>query len=449
MTEVRRGPTRFAPAAVEVQPLPGGGMLLRSPQKLGSYPPRLGEHLRRWALEAPDRTWLAERDARGEWRRVSYAEALRSVEALAQALLGRGLSSRTPAMFLSENSVDFGLLAMACLYIGVPVAPVSPAYSLVSQDHAKLRYVFDLVKPKLVYVSRGTPFAKALAALPLDGVEVVVSADPVEGRRSTLFADLLSTRSTADVEAAFEQIGPDSLAKILFTSGSTGMPKGVMNTHRMMCSNQQSIAQIWPFVEERPPVFVDWLPWNHTFGGNKTFNLVLRNGGTLYIDHGKALPGAIEKTVANLREISPTIYWNVPKGYDILLPYLEADRELRESFFRELDLLFYAAAALPQNLWARLEKLSLETRGELVPMASGWGSTETSPSITMVHYPISQAGIIGIPMPGIEVKLLPNAGKLEMRVRGPNVTPGYYGQEDITRDSFDEEGFFRMGDAGK
>jgi feruloyl-CoA synthase len=227
------------------------------------------------------------------------------------------------------------------------------------------------------------------------------------------------------------------------------MPKGVINTHRMLCSNQQSIAQVWPFVEERPPVFVDWLPWNHTFGGNKTFNLVLRNGGTLYIDHGKALPGAIEKTVANLREISPTIYWNVPKGYDVLLPYLEADRGLRDTFFRELDLLFYAAAALPQNLWTRLEKLSLESRGELVPMASGWGSTETSPCITMVHYPISQAGIIGNPMPGIELKMIPNGGKMELRVRGPNVTPGYYRQEELSKQAFDEDGFFMMGDAGK
>ncbi|MHB8765651.1 MAG: AMP-binding protein, partial [Deferrisomatales bacterium] len=403
---------KLAPQAVDVEPLEGGGMILRSPQELGPYPSCLGVHLRRWAREAPDRTFLAERDAAGGWRRVSYAQALGVVESLAQGLLDRGLGPDRPVMILSDNGVDNGLLQLACMHVGVPVAPVSSAYSLVSQDHAKLRYLFDLVGPGLVFAAEGARYAKALAALELGRAEVVSSADPASGVATTAFSALAATPVGPAVEAAFSRVGPDTVAKILFTSGSTGMPKGVINTQRMLCSNQQAIAQLWPFLEDRPPVVLDWLPWNHTFGGNHNFNMILRNGGTLYVDAGKPVPGVIEKTVANLREVSPTLYFNVPRGFDVLLPYLEADAALRDSFFRELDLVFYAAAALPQNLWTRLEKLSLAARGERVFMASAWGSTETSPLITGVHFPIERAGVIGLPAPGIELKMLPNAGKL-------------------------------------
>ena len=439
---------RLAPAAVAIKHLPGGGMILSSPAELKPYPRHLCEHLRRWAREAGDRVFLAERSTAGGWRKLTYGQVLHEVERLAQGLLERGYSADRPVMVLSENSVNIGLLKLACHYIGVPIAPISPAYSLLSRDHAKLRHVFGILKPGLVYAANGKRFGKALAALNLRGVEVVVETEPPREPEATLFSNLAATPGPA-VQEAFSRVGPDTAAKILFTSGSTDLPKGVINTHRMLCSNQQSIAQVWPFLEDKPPVLLDWLPWNHTFGGNKLFNLILRNGGTLYIDAGKPLPGAIETTVANLRDISPTISFNVPRGYDALLPYLEKDTAVRNSFFRNLDMIFYAAASLPQSLWEHLERLVLEVRGEKIFMGSGWGATETSPCITMVHYPVERAGIIGLPMPGAELKMVPDGTKLEMRVRGPNVTPGYYRRPDLTKDVFDEEGFYRTGDAGK
>jgi feruloyl-CoA synthase len=283
----------------------------------------------------------------------------------------------------------------------------------------------------------------------MDGVELVVGVEPPADRPATLFSSLTKVKPTASVNEAFEQVGPDTVAKILFTSGSTGVPKGVLNTQRMLCSNQQGIAQMWPFLETAPPVLLDWLPWHHTFGGNHNFNLILRNGGTLYIDSGKPVPGLIERTVANLREVSPTLYFNVPRGFDVLLPYLESDAELRETFFRKLDVIFYAAAALSDSLWRRLEKLSLAARGETVFMASAWGATETSPLVTSVHFPIAKAGVIGLPVPGTEIKMVPNAGKLELRVSGPNITPGYFKQDALTREAFDADGFYKIGDAGK
>ncbi|HSH71399.1 MAG TPA: feruloyl-CoA synthase [Deferrisomatales bacterium] len=449
MSKAPRARLNLAPAAIEILPQEGGAQLLRSPVPLGPYPNSFGEHLRRWAAVAPERTFLAERAGDRGWRRVSYAEALTAARSIGQALIDRGLSPDRPVMILSENSLDHALLQLGCLYSGVPVAPLSPAYSLVSKDHAKLKFLYELVRPGLVYAGDGPRFAAALGALDLDGAELVVSSEAPEAFPATLFSSLSATVPTPAVDAAFDAVGPDTIAKILFTSGSTDMPKGVINTHRMLCASQQSIAQIWPFLEDKPPVLLDWLPWNHTFGGNKSFNLVLRNGGTLYIDAGKPMPGAIETTIHNLREVSPTISFNVPKGYDALLPYLEQDAAVRDSFFRDLDMIFYAAAALPQNLWERLEKLAMQVRGEPVFMASGWGATETSPVITMVHYPIDRAGIIGLPMPGFEVKMVPNEGKLEMRVRGPNVTPGYYRRPDLTAKAFDPEGFYQIGDAGR
>ena len=449
MSAALRASLNLAPAAIEVLPLEGGGQILRSPVPLGSYPNSMGVHLRHWAAVAPDRAFLAERAVDGGWHRVSYADALDAARSIGQALVDRGLTADRPVMILSDNSIDHALLQLGCLYSGVPVAPLSPAYSLVSKDHVKLKFLYELVRPGLVYAADGQRFAAALAALDLEGVELVVSSGAPKGLPATAFASLADTVPTPAVDAAFAAVGPDTIAKILFTSGSTDMPKGVINTHRMLCASQQSIAQIWPFLEDKPPVLLDWLPWNHTFGGNKSFNMVLRNGGTLYIDAGKPMPGAIETTIRNLREVSPTISFNVPRGYDTLLPYLEQDPVVRDSFFRDLDMIFYAAAALPQNLWERLEKLALQVRGEPVFMASGWGATETSPVITMVHYPIDRAGVIGLPMPGFEVKMVPNEGKLEMRVRGPNVTPGYYRRPDLTTQAFDAEGFYQIGDAGR
>ncbi len=441
-------PLQFAAPGVEVTPLAGGGFLLRSPYALKPYAASLGTLLERWAREAPERDFLAER-AGGGWRRVTYRQTLDAVRAIGQALLERGLGAGRPVAILSDNGVNHALLSLAAMHVGIPVAPVSPAYSLMSRDFVRLRYIVDLLRPALVYAADGSRFAPALRALGLKGVELVVDGDAPAGLAATPFGALTGTLPTEAVERAFAAVGPDTVAKILFTSGSTGQPKGVINTQRMLCSNQQSQAQLWPFVEARPPVLVDWMPWNHTFGGNFCLNFILRNGGTFYIDDGKPAPGLIEKTVANLREVSPTIYLNVPRGYDMLLPYLEQDGALRDRFFSELELIFYAGAALPQNLWTRLEQVSIAARGRRVMMVSAWGSTETAPMATSVHYEIDRAGVIGLPAPGCEIKLVPNTGKLELRVKGPNVTPGYYKRDDLTQAAFDADGFYRIGDAGR
>lgn len=427
---------RLGPVDLEVQSLPDGGRILRSRQALRSYPRCLGELLYHWAEAAPGRTFLAEREASGGWRRVSYREALDTVERLAGGLLERGLNAERPVAILSDNGIDHGLLQLAALHVGVPVVPVSTAYSLVATDHAQLRYILETVRPGLVYAADGERYARALQAAA--GFETAVN-----------LSDLLASESSAEVAARFAAVGPDTVAKILFTSGSTGRPKGVINTQRMLGSNQQVLAQAWPFLADRPPVIVDWLPWSHTFGGNHNFNLVLRNGGTLYVDGGKPAPGLIETTVRNLREVPSTFYFNVPRGFDMLIPWLERDAELRETFFQDLDALFYAAAALPQPLWERLERLAVETAGRKIPFLSAWGSTETAPSATQVHFPIERAGVIGLPGAGIEIKLAPADDKWELRVRGPNVTPGYWNDPEATAAAFDADGFLRTGDAGK
>jgi feruloyl-CoA synthase len=424
---------RFAPAKVELDKRPDGSMLLRSPQKLGAYARCVTEWLVHWSDNAPERVFLAERGKNDSWRKLTYRETYGAVRRIAQALLDRGLGPERPVAILSDNGVDHALLSLGAMHVGIPVAPVSPAYSLMSKDFGKLRTIFELVQPGLVYAADPQKFAPALAAV---------------GAKPTAVAELLETNPGSTQEREFSKVKPESVAKILFTSGSTGIPKGVINTHRMLCANQQMLAQAWPFVEDRPPVVVDWLPWNHTFGGNHNFNLVLRNGGTMYVDGGKPVPGLVETTVRNLREVAPTMYFNVPRGYDLLLPFLEKDAELRRNFFRDLDVLFYAAAALPQNLWQRLQKLS-QDEGKSVAMLSAWGSTETSPLATSVHFPMERAGVIGLPVAECALKLVPAAGKLEVRVRGPNVTPGYYKRRDLTQAAFDDEGFYRIGDAVK
>ena len=444
-----RATPEFAPARVDVEQLQGGGFVLRSPLKLESYAANICSYLVDWAEQAPERTFLAERSVRGDWRSVSYGEALASVRALAQALLAHGVSEDRPVMILSDNSIENGLLQLAAMFAGFPVSPVSPAYSLMSRDFGKLKHVFDLVRPKLVYASNGELFNDALMALDLDGITLVVKEGVPAGIEAVPIDELLATKPTSAVDAAFSRVGPETVAKILFTSGSTGMPKGVINTQRMICSNQQAITQIWPFITRRPPILVDWLPWNHTFGGNHNFNLILRNGGTLHIDAGKPAPGMFQTTVDNLREIAPTIYFNVPRGFQMLAPYLEQDAEFRDYFFSNLDTIFYAAAALPQDLWERFEKLSVAALGKKIAMTSAWGLTESAPLATGVHFPIARAGVIGLPVPGTELKMLPSAGKLELRLRGPNITPGYFRRDDLTQEAFDEDGFYRTGDAGK
>jgi feruloyl-CoA synthase len=422
---------RYAPAEVKLEERADGSLLLRSPQALKPHARAVGDWLLRWHERAPDRTFIAERKGDG-WRRVSYRDALSDARRIGQALLNLGLNAEKPVAILSDNSVDHALLALGAMHVGVPVAPISPAYSLMSKDHAKLKQIFELLKPGLVFAEQEEKFAPALAAV---------------GAKSASVKEMLEVNPGSTLELAFSRITPDTVAKILFTSGSTGTPKGVINTHRMLCSNQQSWAQLWPFVEDKPQVIVDWLPWNHTFGGNACFNMMLRNGGTLYIDGGKPAPGLVDVTARNLREISPTMYFNVPRGFDLLMPFLESDAALRKSFFRNLDVLFYAGAALPQNLWERLEKLAIAEKGGELAMLSAWGSTETAPMASCVHHLIERAGVVGNPAPGSSLKLVPAGGKLEVRVKGPNVTPGYFRREDLTREAFDEEGYYRIGDA--
>src|SRR5215472_12104984 len=424
---------RLAQARMVVERRADGAIVLRSPQKLGSHARAVGDWLVRWASEAPERTFLAEREGDG-WKKIGYREALALARRVGQGLLDRGLGPDRPLVILSDNSLDHALLALGAMHVGVPVAPISPAYSLMSKDFAKLRAIFELLRPGLVWTSDPAKFAPALSAV---------------GATATPIGDVLAGSPRDEVDRAFERVGPDTVAKILFTSGSTGIPKGVINTQRMLTVNQEQYALVWPFLEDRPPVIVDWLPWNPTFGSNSNFSMMLRNGGTLYIDAGKPAPGLLETSVRNLKEISPTIYFNVPRGFDLMLPHLERDAALRASFFRSLDWVVYAGAALPQNLWERLQQLATAERGAPLPIVSAWGSTETAPLATCVHYPIDRAGVIGLPVPGCELKLVPAAGKLEVRVKGPNVTPGYYGREDLTRAAFDEEGYYRIGDALK
>jgi feruloyl-CoA synthase len=426
----------LAPPRITSRPSPDGGLILRSEMPLEPYEDSLGVLLRRWAAEAPDRVFLAER-AGDDWITLTWADADAQASAVAQALLDRELGPDRPLMILSGNSLDHALATLGGFLAGVPVVPVSPAYSLMSNDYGKVRHIAALIRPGLVY-AQGDRFAGVLAAVDFGDAEIV-----------TDLAELRATEATGAVDDALARVGPESLAKVLFTSGSTAMPKGVLNTHGMLCANQQSLAQIWPFTEATPPVLVDWLPWNHTFGGNHDFNLVLKRGGTMYIDAGRPAPPLMPITVRNLTEIAPTIYFNVPAGHGALLPFLERDAALRARFFERLELIFYAAAALPQDLWTRLEAVAIQERGEPVMMTSSWGLTETSPLATAAHFPIDRAGVIGVPVPGVELKLTPVEDKLEMRVKGPNVTKGYFGQPSLTATAFDADGWYRTGDAGR
>ncbi len=439
----------FGDPAVSVERRDDGTIYLRPKVRLGDYPVRLTDRLHHWARAEPNRVFMAERDATGGWRQITYAQLLTSTRRIASALLARGLSAEKPIVILSGNSVDHALIAFGALYAGIPFCPVSPAYSLVSRDYGKLSFLMKLLTPGLVFADDAGKFSDALTVNVSLGTEIAASRGAVPGRQVTLLSDLLATPEHPRLDAAHDAIGPDTIAKFLLTSGSTGNPKAVINTQRMICANQVMLRETLAFLKDEPPVIVDWLPWNHTFGGNHNIGLTLFNGGSMYLDEGKPMPGGIEETVKNLREISPTVYFNVPKGYESLLPYLRDDKALRAKFFGRLHAMFFSGAALSPFIWNSLDELAVQETGFRVPMLTGLGATETSPFFMSVTPATSRSGHVGLPVLGNDAKLLPNNGKLEVRARGPNVTPGYWRQPELTAKAFDEEGFYKFGDALK
>jgi feruloyl-CoA synthase len=438
----------FATPSVVADRRADGSILLKSTERLQDSARCIGDWLEHWARQAPDRIFLGDRaSVDAPWRTVTYREALAQVRGAAAWILSQRLSAERPLVILSDNSVDHAVFALAAQHVGVPSASISPAYSLMSRDFDKLTGMIRLLGPGAIYVSGTRPFAAALAAIaPLHSAVIVSSA--AGDVDATPFSDIAATPETPNVAAAFATVTPDTIAKFLFTSGSTGMPKAVINTQRMLTSSQQAKAQTWSFLDSgNDLVILDWLPWSHTFGANHNFNLVLRNGGTLYVDGGKPAPGLFATSLANLRSVMPTVYFNVPRGFDMLIAALRDDDGLRRRFFSEVKFAFYAGAALPQNLWDALEALSLQTVGRALPMVSAWGSTETSPLATDCHFQAQRSGNIGVPIPGTELKLVPSGDKLEVRVRGPNVTPGYWKAPELTAQAFDAEGFYLIGDA--
>lgn len=439
----------FGRPAVNVERGVDGTIYVRPKAALGDYPVRLTDRLHHWAGAEPDRVFMAERDASGGWRTLTYAQLLSASRRIASALLARNLSAERPLVILSGNSIDHALMAFGALYAGVPFCPVSPAYSLVSKDYGKLSFVIKLLTPGLVFAADATLFADALLANVPAEVEIAATKGSVPGRDVTLLADLMATPEHPQLDATHEAIGPDTIAKFLLTSGSTGNPKAVVNTQRMICANQVMLRETLAFLKDEPPVIVDWLPWNHTFGGNHNIGLTLFNGGSMYLDEGKPTPGGIEQTVRNLREVSPTVYFNVPKGYESLLPYLRDDATLRQKFFGRLHAMFFSGAALSPYVWNSLDDIAVEVTGARVPMLTGLGATETAPFFMSVMPETSRSGHIGLPVPGNDAKLVPNNGKMEVRAKGPNVTPGYWRQPELTAKAFDDEGFYIFGDAIK
>ena len=435
---------------IAVERRPDGVIVLKSRIPLQAYEKHIPASLAKWAKQAPERTWLAQRGGPDrQWRHVSYGEAKRTVDALTQGLLDLGIQDSRPVAILSGNSIEHALMTQAAMQARLPAAPVSPAYSLMSQDHAKLKYLFNLIKPAVMMVQDGPTFEKALKALDLAGVTVVHVLRPCEGIKSVSFADLAATPVTQAVDESIAKITPDTVGKLLFTSGSTGMPKAVINTQEMMCANAAMMMQVRPRDPNGPvPTMLDWMPWNHTMGGNAAFHPILVDGGTLYIDDGRPMPGLFDETLRNLRDVSPTYYANVPAGYAALAAAMEKDDALCRSFFRNLTVMAYGGARLPDDLYDRMQALAVKTTGERIVFYTGWGSTETAPTSTGTYWDTERVGLIGLPFPGVELKMVPCGSKYELRLRGINVTPGYFDQPDLTKKMFDEEGFYCIGDAG-
>lgn len=421
-----------------------GTIVMQQKGALTGYLPTLADYLDKWADKTPDHTWIARRDKGGDWVRITYSAARKRARAIGAALLAMGLGPDRPLLIMSENSLEHALLGAACFYTGIPYAPVSPAYSLVSKDHAKLKDIVATLNPGALYADDGVGFAPALSAIAAKGRQVINLTNLADGAMA--FADL-EQADPAPASAARAGLTEDTVVKYLFTSGSTGTPKAVINTNGMICAMEAMVRDCYRFLTQKPPVVLDWAPWNHTAAGNKVSYLVLTNGGTYFIDDGRPLPGKFEETLRNLRDVSCSWYFNVPIGWDMLVKELEADEALARNFFQNLGMMFYAGAGMAQNTWDKLRAISRKTKGEEVLLATGLGSTETAPFALACTDVQEKSGNVGVPSLGLQMKLVPTGGKLEVRLKGPTITPGYYGDPAKTAEEFDEEGFYRMGDA--
>lgn len=454
MTAPKFRPLTFGVTSVALRDGVSGTHYLRADQALQDYPARITDRLQHWAQTAPDRTFMARREkmadgSTGDWRHITYAQAWDSAQRIAQSLIDRQLSVDRPVVILSENDLEHALLALGCLVAGVPFVPTSPPYSLISQDYDKLRHVLKTVTPGLVFAADAARYGKAILAAVDPTIEVVLTSGFLDGRPSTSFQALEETPATTQVQGAMQATGPDTITKFLFTSGSTKLPKAVINTQRMWCANQQQMAQSMPVLATEPLVLVDWLPWNHTFGGNHNFGMVVYHGGTLYIDDGKPTPALMEETLRNLREIAPTVYFNVPTGFEAIANAMKTDEVLRKNLLSRVKMFFYAGAALAQPVWDSLFEAQEKEVGERIVMTTGLGMTESGPFAIFVTNPNVKAGDLGVPTPGMELKLVDMGGKTEVRYKGPNITPGYWRAPAETAEAFDEEGFFSTGDAVK
>ncbi len=439
-------PVRLGNMAARAERRADGTSIIGSVEELGPYPRAIVDALEDWGARTPDAILIADREGEG-WRKLSFAQVLERIPPLAQALLDAGLSPERPLMILSGNEIEHFLLGMAAIWVGIPYAPISPAYSLISTDFGKLRHIAGLLTPGMIYASDGAKFAPAIEAVFGADVPLIVRANPIDGRAVSVFDDLLATPVTPAVAAAHAAITPDTVAKVLFTSGSTGLPKGVITTNRMMACNQQMIRQALAFVQDEPPVLLDWMPWNHVAGGSHNTGIAIYNGGTFYIDDGQPTPARFGRTLENLKTVQPTFFTNVPKAYEFLVAAFDEHPEARRNLFARLKLLQYAGAGLSQHVFDGLDRAARAETGERVMIITGYGSTETAPFAFTTTWAVEEAGHIGLPAAGMTIKLVPNGDKTELRLKGPNVTPGYWRDDEKTQEAFDEEGFYKIGDA--
>lgn len=437
---------RLGTRDVLIERRPNGEILLRNPEPLKPYPVRFTERLEKWAAESPDRVFLAERQGL-DWRTITFKDALANIEAIGEALISRGLNGESPLMILAINSIDHALVALACMHVGVPSAPVSLGYATLSTDFGRLAHAVEKVQPTLVFTSDAAQFAAALSTVLPDTMEIIASAGTIPGRKVTPISDLKAAVPGPGMAAARDAVTGDTVARLIFTSGSSSLPKAVINTHRMLVSNQQMHAQVWRFLEDTPPILADWAPWNHTAGANVALGVTVYFGGSLYIDDGRATPKEISRTVQNAAEVRPTVFFGVPLVYQLIAPILRSDPKLRTGFFGRLQMMFYAGGMIADGLWDDLRSMMVETRGDHIYTCGGYGATEMSPSVLLSSWDAGRPGIVGLPVPGISLKLTPVDGKLEVRVKGPSVTPGYWRSEEATAKAFDEDGWFCTGDA--